>query len=67
MNILRIGRLSIHASKIQRGYNGENPSWRGYHWGSDWPRVTLQRSKPCWCIDLSWLMYFASIYWRRTP
>jgi len=65
MNILRIGRMSIYASKIARGHNGENPSWRGYCWGSDWPRANLQRGSTCYCLDLSWLCYFISIYWNR--
>jgi hypothetical protein len=64
-DLLRIGRLSVYASKIQRGNNGANPSWRGYCWGSDWPKASFQKSSSCYCIDLNWLMYFASIYWER--
>lgn len=65
MNILRVGRLSVYVGKIERGNNGENPPWRGYCWGSDWPKASLQRSAAAHCLDLSWLCYFASIYWNK--
>jgi hypothetical protein len=67
-DILRVGRLAVYVGKIERGNNGSNPSWRGYCWGSDWPRARFQSDAgSCYCLDLSWLMYFASIYWQRGP
>lgn len=63
--VLRVGRLSIYFGKINRGDNGANPPWRGYCWGSDWPRASIQKSGHLYCLDLSWLMYFANIYWHR--
>lgn len=66
-DVLRIGRLALYVGKIARGNNGENPPWRGYCWGSDWPRASLQHGTTCHCLDLSWLCYYASIYWNRTP
>lgn len=63
--LLRVGRLSVYVGKVMRGDNGDDPPWRGYCWGSDWPRANLQKSSACYCLDLSWLMFFASIYWSR--
>lgn len=65
INRIRIGRLTVYANKIERGSNGVNPPWRGYCWGSDWPRASLQRGPHCTCLDLSWLCYFVSIYWNQ--
>ena len=65
MNILRVWKLSVYASKIELGHNGENPPWRGYCWGSDWPAASFQRGETCYCLDLNWLCYFVSIYWAR--
>ena len=64
-NLIRTGRFSVYVGKIKRGNNGENPPWRGYCWGSDWPKVKLLKGAPSYCLDLSWLCYFASIYWNR--
>lgn len=65
MRLFWTRRISAYASKIERGNNGDNPSWRGYCWGSDWPRVRLQKGITCNCLDLSWLCYFVSIYWNK--
>lgn len=65
--ILRIGRLVVYAAKIARGDNGSTPPWRGYCWGSDFPRASFHRGDVCYCLDLSWLMFYASIYWNRRP
>lgn len=65
MELLRVRRFSVYVSKIARGHNGETPPWRGYCWGSDFPRINLQKSPGCYCLDLSWLCYFMSIYWNR--
>lgn len=65
MELLRVGRLTVYAGKIQRGNNGSDPSWRGYCWGSDLPRARLQTAPAVYCLDLSWLMFFVSIYWSR--
>lgn len=64
---LQIGRLSVYAGKIDRGDNGSNPPWRGYCWGSDWPRVSVSRQGSAACLDLSWLMFHASVYWDKSP
>jgi hypothetical protein len=62
---IRLGRISIYIGKIARGSNGENPPWRGYCWGSDWPRVRFSGYCAAYCLDLSWLCYFLSIYWNK--
>lgn len=65
INSWRFWRITVYANKIERGCNGENTPWRGYCWGSDWPRANWQAGSTCYCLDLSWLCYFVSIYWRR--
>lgn len=65
LRCFRIGRLTIYPGKIHRGSNGSDPPWRGYCWGSDWPKARLQKSSWCYCLDISWLMYFVSVYWAR--
>ena len=66
MTNIRIGnRLSIYVSKVAKGCNGETPPWRGSCWGSDWPRISLQDCYAAYCLDISWLCYFASIYWNK--
>lgn len=68
---VKIGPFSVYFGKIAKGCNGETPPWRGYCWGSDWPRLNLQcivldqRGAICYCIDISWLCYYSSIYWNR--
>ena len=61
----RIGRFNIYVGKIKRGCNGSNPPWRGYCWGSDIPRVSVQRGPLFVCVDFNWLCYFASIHWSH--
>ena len=62
----RFWRVSAYANRIARGDNGENPPWRGYCWGSDWPRASFQRGITAYCLDLVWLCYFVSIYWNKS-
>lgn len=63
---LRIGRLSIYAAKISRGNNGNNPPWRGYCWGSDWPRIQFGKGgNSMRCVQVSWLMFFVTAYWTK--
>jgi hypothetical protein len=64
MNI-RLGRLAIYANKVAKGNNGENPSWHGYCYGYYLPHIKWQKSNPCYCLDLAWLIFFISIYWNR--
>lgn len=64
-NLFSTKRITVYASKIERGNNGVDPSWRGYCWGSDFPRINFHRGTTCNCLDLSWLCYFVSIYWNK--
>lgn len=65
MNILRLGRVSVYGGKIERGSNGEDKPWRGYCWGTDWPKANVQKTSACNCLDLVWLCFFVSIYWNK--
>ena len=67
---IRIGRIAVYGGMVERGYNGANPTWLGFAYGSWLPRARVSRQGPAWCLDARWLCFFTSIYWNdrsKTP
>jgi len=64
----RIGRFAFYAGRVARGNNGENPSWRGYCYGSWLPRIKGGKYPGCHYFDMSCLCYHVSLYIdEKTP
>lgn len=62
----RTGRFAFYAGKVASGSNGVNPMWHGHCYGSYLPKANYGQQGSAKCLDVSWLIFHASIYWQAT-
>ncbi len=62
-----LGKLSIHCGIQEREYNGINPMWFGFSYGSFYPHFHWNggrlSKKECVDISLYWFCFHGGVTW----